>query len=133
MRKQDIKPGDEVRVFPGRWRRVGKTPEGGYPGTVTGVARKYATAAYTVPYADGTPGGTERTVEFDMQTGRERGQDGTYGALVKTPAMAVRDALQAAALASIKEAGFEIRLGHRPSPELIIAVAVAIEAFGQED
>lgn len=65
-----LKPGDEVRVFGGSGRRD-PGPPGGYPATVTRVARKYATATYT------SGGGYEWTVEFDMETGWERNPVGT--------------------------------------------------------
>lgn len=57
--KSDFHVGDEVRVFDGSGSRIGR-PVGGWVGTVTSVARKYATVTY---------GG--RTGKFDMATGRD--------------------------------------------------------------
>ena len=128
----DIKVGDEVRVFPGR--RHSRTPEGGYPAVVTRTGHKYATATYTVTYESlGEQRQSEQAVEFDMATGYERGSVGNYADRVMSPAMVEADLRQRAARAVLRDAGFEVRLGYHPPAELILAVAAAIETFGQED
>jgi len=71
---EKLRPGDEVRVFPGG--RYAAHPDGGWPGVVTSVARKYATAEYD----DG------QIVEFSMETGFGRDAHPYYGMRVMTPA-----------------------------------------------
>ena len=116
----DIKVGDEVRLFAYSTRDSRDIPEGGCRGTVTNAARKYATATF--------PGFAE--VSFDMQTGREHGGYGRY--YVRTPEQVEAEARKDAALALLKEAGFEVRLGKHPSAALIEALAAVVETFGQE-
>lgn len=108
----DIKVGDEVRLVTYSSRRGRETPEGGHRGTVTKVGRKYATAAFE---------DAGREVSFDMETGAERGDYGSY--YVRTPAQVEADERRHAAVALLKEAGFEVRLGHRPDGELIERLA----------
>ncbi len=57
----EVKVGDEVRVFDVNGRRAGQ-PEGGWPGVVASVGRKY----FTVDY-DGQHGG--RVHEFSLIDG----------------------------------------------------------------
>jgi hypothetical protein len=121
-----IKEGDEVRVISGHPYR--RTPPGGHRATVTNVARKYATAVYTI----GLESHHERTIEFEIATGLERGSTGNYGTHVWTPEQIdSRDRLDAAK-AVLKNAGFEVRLGHRPSGELIEALAEVAKTFGKD-
>lgn len=74
--------GQELRVFSSRYSRLPKSPEEGWPGTVTKVARKYMTVTIEC-YSEG------RTAElsFDMATGIQRGDSASsnYLAHVKTP------------------------------------------------
>lgn len=74
--------GDEVRVF--SRTRHNPSPEGGWAGNVIKVGRKYATAAYEwqSSFSDGT---TRLTVEFDMETGIERGSNTIHTLYVRTP------------------------------------------------
>lgn len=109
-----IKVGDEVRVLQ-RGHRCGRdVPEDGYIGTVTKVARKYATATFTQTWTShagiGGPGSCEREIRFDMETGTEVPYvEGWY---VRTPGQLDRERRRAAALAVIKDAGLEFRLGY---------------------
>ncbi len=122
--------GGEVRVFDNRDSQ-GRHPEGGWRGSVTKVARRYATATYRVPAA--TTGEYERTIEFDMETGRERGSTSSWSLIVKTPEGVERDLRHVRAMATLKQAGLEVRLSHRaPGLELAEALAAVVETFGQE-
>lgn len=73
--------GQELRVFIPRHNRLPKSPEGGWPGTVTKVGRKYMTVAVAC-YSEGRPA----ELTFDMETGRERETSGAshYHADVRT-------------------------------------------------
>ena len=104
----DIKIGDEVRLFAYGTRAGRNLPEGGGRGTVTKVGRKYATATFE---------GAAREISFDMETGSERGDYRTY--YVRTPAQVEAEQRRDAAVVLLKEAGFELRLGHHPEDDLI--------------
>jgi hypothetical protein len=125
----DVKMDDEVRIVVRNHYR--KMPEGGYVGKVTKVGRKYATAAYTVMTKDWHDKlvGSERTIEFDMETGRERGNPGNYAAEVITPAEAERRARHATALSVLQERKVRLESGHGMSLEQIEALAALVESF----
>ena len=121
-----IKEGDEVRIL--TRTRSRHCPEGGHVGHVVKVGRKYATAEYTIPGT--TMGGEEkhwnRTVEFDMATGYERGAFSTTTCdYVRTPEQAEHDRRRSAALSVLKEHGLERRLGARDSHSLECLEAIA--------
>ena len=122
----DIKVGDEVRVFPPRSRRGASAPEGGHRGIVTKVARKYATATYEVTQ---TWLGREETrpvtVEFDMETGYERGSDSQYGYSVRTPGQVELDRRRSAALTALRDRGIEFKPGREYRITLEQAEALA--------
>lgn len=125
--------GQEVRIL-SRRSRYSRVPEGGYVGTVVKVGRKYATATYVIVsegYGDGEQR-RERTIEFDIRTGIERGASSSYGDYVKTPEQLEAGKRQAQALATLKAAGFETRRGHHPSPELVEALAEVVRTFTTE-
>lgn len=126
--------GQEVRIL-SRRSRYSNVPEDGYVGTVVKVGRKYATATYVIAYEgyDGDERRSERTIEFDMRTGIERGASFSYGDYVKTPEQLEAGKRQAEALTVLKAAGFETRLDHRPSPELIEALAETVRTFTSEE
>ena len=121
----DIKVGDEVRILKHR-NRHDQFPEDGYTGTVTNVARKYATATYTRQRTAWPAGPVEDTIEFDMQTGKVRDEGRHYGIYIRTAEQYERDQRHSAAIAVLREAGFEVRLGHRPDGELIEKLAATV-------
>jgi hypothetical protein len=130
-RGMNINVGDEVRVKPASYRRHDKHPRDGYPGRITKVARKYATAEYTLEYADSSGlNSSTRIIEFDMETGRERDNNTNYPAYVYTPEMMDRKIRWEAALAILKDGDLEIRLGrvHSFTLEYLEALAEVIEA-----
>ena len=119
-----IKPRDEVRVLSNHPYR--RTPEGGYRGTVTNVARKYATATYRI----GTESHHERTIEFEIATGLERGSVGNYGTYVRTPEQVEMETRRRDAIALLLV--HKIRLepaGHGLSLEQIEALAEVAKTF----
>ena len=132
----DIKIGDEVRVFPTRYRRGASAPEGGHRGTVTKVARKYATATYEKTQ---TWLGREETrpvtVEFDMETGMERDRDSQYGYSVRTPGQVELDLRRNAALTALRASGIEFRPGreYRITLEQAEALAEVVKTFGDAE
>lgn len=120
----DVQVGDPVWVFtPARYDRT--QPNGGRPGTVFKVLRKYAVASYEAPAPLSGEMHTD-AVEFDLITGRERA--GGLGRRVKTE----RDIRHDNAMFTLSEAGLEPKLGRRLSLELAEALAAVVETFGQE-
>lgn len=128
----DIKTGDEVRVIP-RSNRYRKHPAEGYAGKVTKVARKYATAEYEHKYKDslGEHVRTD-TIEFEIETGRERDSQTNYPAYVYTPEAIELKNRAEAAKATLKDSGLEFRLGHQRdfSPECLEALAAVLREHG---
>jgi hypothetical protein len=124
----EIKTGDPVRILT-HHRRYDSFPADGYEGTVTKVARKYATATYVRQSTAYPAGPVTETVEFDIKTGSVRpGTDHgiNYGLYVRTAERYEREQRQSASLALLKEAGFEVRLGRHPDGELIERLAAAV-------
>jgi hypothetical protein len=120
----EFKAGDEVLVFINR-RHV-HTPEGGWPGTVTKVSRKYAIAEYDYEYTSiGRSVTDRRSVEFDMTNGHERGDASSYGIRVRTPGQVAQDQRRRTALAALKAAGIEFRPGREYTLTLEQAEALA--------
>jgi hypothetical protein len=111
---QSIKVGDEVRVFYSDGRERRNRPADGYPGEVVKVGRTLVTIRWH--------GGEDA---FRLDTGRLNDRYGNT-AYFLTPAQAEADRRQDAALALLKEAGFEVRLGRRPDGELIERLAVTV-------
>lgn len=126
------KAGDEVRVFADRRH---PNVEGGYPGKVTKVGRKYGTAEYEVATQDwrGNPGTDKRTIEFSLDDGTERGSTSSYAATVRTPAQVAEDQRRRAAIAALKAAGIEFRIGREHSFTLEQVEALAEVVKGRED
>jgi hypothetical protein len=120
MTATGLTPGDEVRVFYADGRRRDSQPADGYPGEVIKTGRTLVTILWN---------GHEDA--FRLDTGR---LDDRYGntAYFLTPAQAEASARKDAALAVLREAGFEIRLGRHPSGALVEALAAVVETFGQE-
>jgi hypothetical protein len=124
-----LKPGDEVRVYERNIYRNG--PEGGLAARVSKVGRKYATAAYEVVTTDwhGEPKRKERTIEFDMETGREKGSQSNYGAYIKTPEQADLDVRQQSAIATLLTRKIRLDSGHSLTLEQIEALAEVARTF----
>lgn len=116
-----IREGDEVWVFE-RWRR-GSHEDPPVPGTVVKVGR----ALVTIRYQGGGDG------VFRLDTGHLN--DKNYGSQTYflTPAQAQAREREKAAVAVLKDAGFEVRLGHRPPGALIEALAKVARDFPEED
>jgi hypothetical protein len=130
-----VKVGDEVRITPRRSSKYDTTPEGGYAGTVIKVARKYATAAFVLAYeSGGQQRRMDKTVEFDISTGIERGAFNQQGYLVRTPEQIERDNRESAAHAVLRDRGIEFRLGRSRSfsLELLEALAEVVRTFESE-
>lgn len=124
-----ISEGDEVRVF--NRSRYASTPEGGYQAVVTRVGRKYATAEYQRARTDfmGRPTSRAGTVEFDMATGYEKGDEYGNGLRVLTPAQVEADARLTAARAVLREVGVDITARSRLTGEQIEALAEVAKSF----
>ena len=116
-----LKPGDEVLVFDRTDGRKGTE----YPGEVVRVGRKLVIIAYgeTRPY--------RREAKFRIETGMIA--DAYGGAWFKTPEQAAADARAEEAKRILRDAGLEIRLGHRPPGALLVALAEVAKTFGQEN
>ena len=114
----DIKVGDEVRVFYGDGRERRNRPDDGYPGEVVKVGRTLATIRYQGHEA-----------QFRLDTGRLNDRYGNTASFL-TPAQVEVGNRKKAALALLKEAGFEVRLGRHPSGELIEALAEIVKTWG---
>ena len=128
----DYKVGDEVRVFADRRR---PNVEGGYPGKVTKVGRKYGTAEYEVATQDwrGLPRTDTRTIEFSLDDGSERGNTSNYAATVETPAQVLEDQRRRNAIAVLASAGIEFRIGRERWFTLEQIEALAEVVKGWED
>lgn len=126
-----VKEGDEVRVF--NRSRYASTPEGGYEAVVTRVGRKYATAEYERARTDfmGRPIGAAGTVEFDMATGHEKGDEYGNGLRVLTPAQVEAEARETAARAVLRGVGVDITARSSLTREQIEALAEVAKTFGQ--
>lgn len=128
----DISVGSEVRVKPPSTRYT-KHPAGGYAGRVTKVARKYATAEYEHKYED-SHGERSRTVtiEFEIETGRERYNNTNHPAYVYTAAAMERKTRTEAAADVITNSGLEFRIGHQRdfSLECLEALAAVLRDHG---
>ena len=129
----DIKIGDEVRVIDRS--PYHKNPEGGHPATVVKVGRKYATATYETTHTDfrGKERRTERAVEFDMATGREKGSNTNYGLRVETPEQAELAARKSAADAALLARKIRLDFGHGLTLEQIEALAEVVKTFGDAE
>jgi hypothetical protein len=104
--------GDTVRVKPSSRSRYDTHTDDGYPGRVTNVARKYATAEYAITYdRPNGPYTRTRTIDFDMSTGRERGND-NYPVYVYTPDDLDRRNRRNAAIQALKDHHIDIAMGY---------------------
>ena len=106
----DIKVGDEVRVFYGDGRERRNRPDDGYPGEVVKVGRTLATIRYQ---------------GHEAQFRRHRTSQRPARQHFMTPAQVEAGNRKKAALALLREAGFDVRLGHHPDAELIERLAAA--------
>lgn len=129
----DIKVGDEVRVLKRGRSRYEAFPEGGYTGTVTKVARKYATATYVRERTAYPPGPVEETVEFDMETGKLRsGTDysSNYGLYVRTPEQYEAEQRRSAAMTALGGHGVNLdAMRYRFTLEQIEALAEVVKSW----
>lgn len=128
-----LKAGDEVRVF--RRGMYVRDPAEGWTGTVTKVGRKYGTAEYEyIPAAwSGTGRRTrEATVEFDLATGYEKGDQYGNGVRVKTLEQVALDERTKAAEKVLRDAGFVTHAASTSPLELLEALAAVVEKFGTE-
>ena len=129
----DIKVGDEVRILNRARNSYGSFPKGGYTGTVTKVARRYATATYIRQRTARPAGPVEETVEFDMETGKLR--DGTdyssnYGLYVRTAEQYEAEQRRNAAIAAIRERGVSLEFTrHSFTTEQIEALAEVVKTW----
>ena len=110
-----IKAGDEVRVFE-TWRRG--QPEDGWAGEVVKVGSKLVAINYR---------GSD--VAFRLDTGHLNSKQYGSGTYFMTPGEVESLRRQSAALVVLRDAGFEVRTGHRPSAELIEALAEVAKTF----
>lgn len=121
-----IKVGDPVRVLSNHPYR--RTPEGGHRAVVTNVARKYATATYKI----GPEAHHERTIEFEIATGLERGSTGTYSTRVQTLEQVELRDRRASAENTLRRIGLQFTAsGHRDrlTLEQIEALAEVAKSF----
>ena len=127
----DIKAGDEVRVF--SRNKYHPAPEGGQVATVTKVGRRYAAAAWEVTeklwLGEDRERRAERTIEFDMETGYEKGTNSSYGRYVKTPAQLEVDAREDAAISSLLDRKIRLDFGHGLTLEQIEALAEVVKSW----
>jgi hypothetical protein len=110
----EIKVGDEVRVFDRtRGRHIVERP-----GEVVKVGRTLLTIAYggNKPYP--------REAKFRMDTGRIN--DNYGGVWFKTPEQTAAEECAERATKVLREAGLEIRPGHRPADVLLEALAAVV-------
>lgn len=121
----------EVRILSAN--RYHPSPDGGWVGKVTKRGRRYATATYTKEVSNwrGELETYERVIEFDMDTGIERGGTRYNSDRVCTPEQLEQEARHDVAMATLKDAGLEMRTGRTLSLGLAEAVAAVIETFGQ--
>ena len=125
----DINPGDEVRVLKHR-NRYDQFPEDGYTGTVTKVARKYATATYVRQSTAYPPGPVEVAVEFDMQTGKVRDEDRHYGIYIRTAGQYEHDQRESEAIAVLREHNISLDFTRRKfALEQIEALAEVVKTW----
>ena len=127
-----FKIGDEVRVF--SYNPYRPDPEGGQVATVTKVGRRYATAGWETTEPDpwnGEPRQYAHTVEFDMETGREKGTTGS-GRSVKTPDQVEQNAREKAAVASLLARKIRLDYGHGFTVTQLEALAELVGSFEQE-
>jgi hypothetical protein len=110
-----IKEGDEVRVFESN--RRGQS-EDGWPGEVVKVGSKLATISYR---------GSESV--FRLDTGHLNSKEYGSGTYFLTPGDVESRKRQTAARAVLRDAGFEVRVGHRPPSELLEALAEVAKTF----
>lgn len=112
----DIKPGDEVLVYNGWHARHDRTP---IPGEVVKVGRTLVRIKFS-----------GREEAFRIETGIIN--DSSGGAAFETLEQAEAYNRKSAALDLLKEAGFEVRLGHRPDGELIERMAATVLEYVAE-
>jgi len=115
--KTKYEVGQEVRVFDVNGRRMGQ-PEGGWVGFVTKIGRTLFTVEKQGVH------GHSQSDQYRIETGRRN--DSYSHQHVQTLDQVERDIRERDALAVIKEAGFEIKMGKRPSLGLLEAVAETI-------
>lgn len=123
-----IQPGDEVRILKHRGRHD-TFPEGGYTGTVTKVARKYATATYVRHRSAWPAGPVEEAVEFDMETGKPRDEGRHYGIYVRTAEQYERDQRHSAAVAAVRASGIQLDARRKFTLEQIEALAEVVKTW----
>lgn len=118
MTAEKLAAGQEV-VLVRRNRFSSDTPEIRASGRVTSVARRFAVADIA----------GSRAYEFDMATGYERGDTNGNGLCIMTRERYDLDCRYAEAIATLKEAGLEPRLGRRIDAALAIALADLARSF----
>jgi hypothetical protein len=112
----DLRVGDEVRVFDVNGRRMGQ-PEGGWPGTVTRVGRTLMDVSYN-----------NRTETFRRDSGA-RHNDGYGHRRVKTLEQVAQDARRAEAVEALSKHGVELRWGFKLTIEQLEALAEVARSF----
>jgi hypothetical protein len=122
----EFKAGDPVIIFKHR-TRYDTFPADGYEAAVIKVGRKYATAAYVRQRAAYPAGPVTETIEFDMETGRERGGTSNYGRYVRTPEQVELDRRLSAAMSVLTN--LRIRLERKFTLEQIEALAQVARTF----
>lgn len=106
---------EEVRVFDVNGSRVGQ-PEGGWPGTVIKVGRRYATVSYR-----------GWTAQFMMDGGRIN--DARNHQWIMTLEQVAR---QQKATETLSASGVELSPGHSLTPEQIEALAALAASFNAD-
>ena len=130
----DIKIGDKVRVLSNN--SYHPHPEGGYQATVVKVGRKYATATFPMTRKWlGREESYERTVEFDMTTGNERGGHSSIGYRVRSLAQLEQDERRAAAMVTLTAHNVKLEetWNRRFTLEQVEALAEVVKTFGDPE
>jgi hypothetical protein len=119
--------GDEVTVS----RHLHRFGWEKLPGKVTKVGRKYATATYqrTRTNWHNEPETVDVTVEFDMTTGFEKGDQYGNGYRVRTPEQEAAEQRRAAALTVLRDAGVDVTARSSLTGEQIEALAATVASF----
>jgi len=125
----NLKIGDEVLIL--CRMRYPESPEENYRGAVTKVGRKYATVTYEKTRRDwrGNEVRDHCTIEFDMETGNERGSTSHYGSYVRTFEQFELDQRRKAAEKILFTAGVSIDYSQRVTLEQIEALAEVASTF----
>lgn len=123
MTVEKLTVGQEVRVFTGRRR-----DEDGQPGVIARVGRKWGVATYEARLHDwrGNTSVGQREIEFDLETGFERGDQFGNGYQVRTPERAEMERREHEAVMFLRENGIDILQRARLTLEQLEAIAALL-------